>query len=53
MKTIVFVILIFASVCVEANTYYIAPSGNDNTGNGTIASPWFTLEKAWDYVAFE
>ncbi len=51
MKSILFAILIFASVCVGANTFYIAPAGNDNTGNGTMASPWFTLEKAWDYVA--
>jgi len=30
--------------------YYISATGNDNTGNGTIDSPWFTLNKAWSYV---
>lgn len=28
------------------NTYYISPSGNDNN-SGTIASPWFSLHRAW------
>jgi hypothetical protein len=33
--------------------YYIAPSptGNDNTGNGSIQKPWFSLTKAWNYVS--
>ena len=35
----------------DANVYYLAPNGNDNTGNGTINNPWFTLEKAWENVS--
>ncbi len=31
---------------VNATTYYISPSGNDATGNGTTTSPWKTLFKA-------
>lgn len=30
----------------KAATYYISPSGNDATGNGTAARPWKTLYKA-------
>jgi len=32
-------------------TYYISPSGNDSTGNGTLGNPWFSLNKAWTVVA--
>lgn len=27
-------------------TYYISPSGNDTTGNGSLATPWQTISKA-------
>jgi hypothetical protein len=32
--------------------YYVAPSptGNDNTGDGSITKPWFSLTKAWNSV---
>jgi hypothetical protein len=32
-------------------TYYISTTGNDNTGNGTINTPWFNLNKAWTVIA--
>lgn len=32
-------------------TYYISPTGNDTTGNGTNASPWATIGKAWSVIA--
>lgn len=28
-------------------TYYISPSGNDTTGNGSSGNPWLTLAKAY------
>lgn len=28
------------------STYYIATTGNDTTGNGSLATPWLTLSKA-------
>ncbi len=34
-----------------AKVYYLSPSGNDDTGNGTIGSPWFSLNKAWKGIA--
>jgi hypothetical protein len=33
-----------------SNVYYLSPSGNDLSGNGTLDSPWFTLNKAWTVV---
>lgn len=30
------------------NTIYISPDGNDQTGDGTEAKPWFDLQKAID-----
>lgn len=29
------------------STYYISPTGNDTTGNGSLANPWLTLNKAY------
>ncbi len=34
----------------SATTWYISPSGNDATGNGTAANPWKTLYKATSTV---
>lgn len=31
--------------------YYISPSGNDTTGDGSIGNPWFGMSKAWTVVA--
>jgi len=28
-------------------TYYIATTGNDSTGNGTVGNPWLTISKAY------
>jgi hypothetical protein len=40
-------ILIFFSLQINGQyIYYISPSGNDNTGNGSGESPWRTLGKA-------
>lgn len=33
-----------------ATTYYIDPTGNDTTGNGTIGTPWKSLYKACSTV---
>jgi len=35
----------------EIADYYIAPAGNDVTGDGSFASPWFSLNEAWDNVS--
>jgi hypothetical protein len=31
---------------VSANTYYVAKSGNDTTGNGSLEKPYLTIQKA-------
>ena len=41
--------LTFFPVCTAA-TYYVAPYGNDVSGNGSIENPWYTLNKAWTVV---
>lgn len=49
MTSMVFVQPPTATAAVQA-TFYISPTGNDTTGNGTSGSPWKTLEKARDYI---
>lgn len=39
-----------ATPVVPVSPYFVAPNGNDATGDGTITKPWFTLNKAWQYV---
>ena len=31
-------------------TFYISPKGSDENGNGTLESPWQSIEKARDYI---
>ena len=31
-------------------TYYVATTGNDSTGDGSVGNPWLTVQKAIDYV---
>lgn len=55
VSRIVFTILfttcfvLFSSLAFAA-TYYISPTGNDATGNGTLTNPWKTLYKATSTV---
>jgi parallel beta-helix repeat protein len=35
----------------SVNVYYISSDGSDGTGDGTISSPWFTLNRAWQDVS--
>ena len=51
MKKLIFLLLLFVSIIAHSATYYISPTGNDTSGNGSISSPWFTLNKAWTVVA--
>jgi hypothetical protein len=36
-------------ICIPptGNIYYLAPLGNDFTGDGSITNPWFNITKAW------
>ncbi len=33
------------------NVYYLSPAGSDEIGDGSIDSPWFSLNKAWTQVS--
>jgi hypothetical protein len=46
MKVFLLVISLFLCAITNATTYYISPSGNDVTGNGSINNPWASLKKA-------
>lgn len=46
MKNIAILLFLTLSSIASAANYYISPSGNDSN-NGTIDSPFFTLNKAW------
>jgi hypothetical protein len=46
MKILLTVLGLFFVGVSSATIYYIDPSGNDLTGNGTIANPWQNLHKA-------
>lgn len=35
----------------EDTTYYVATTGNDTIGDGTVGAPWLTIQKAVDWVA--
>ena len=34
----------------QAGTYYVAPNGDDSTGDGSSAKPWVTITHALDNV---
>jgi hypothetical protein len=38
-------------VVEEDTTYYVSTSGDDDTGDGSEASPWATPTKAYDYMS--
>jgi hypothetical protein len=48
MKKLLFVNLLIFGILgnIWATTYYISPTGNDATGNGSATAPWKTLAKA-------
>ncbi len=50
MKVILLIISLFVCGITNATTYYISPTGNDATGNGSAANPWKTLAKATSTV---
>ena len=38
------------SLLSNAATYYISPTGDDSTGDGSISKPYFTLNKVWTVI---
>lgn len=52
MKNILIFILLFLTIAISANTYYVAPPiatpHGDDAHAGTITAPWATWQKAFD-----
>ncbi len=46
MRKALIVLFFSTSLLSHATTYYIGPSGNNNTGNGSISYPWASLAYA-------
>jgi hypothetical protein len=40
-----------ANVITTNATYYVATTGNDTTGNGSLAAPWATPHRAMEYLS--
>lgn len=51
MRKPITISLLLLSVNIWADKVYISPAGNDGTGNGSIATPYYTIEKAWADVS--
>ena len=50
-KIVLSLVLLFSFISAgSAATYYISPSGNDSTGNGTSGNRWATLTKAFSMM---
>ena len=44
---LVFLFFVFLISSVSGATYYISPTGDDTTGDGSMENPWATLYKAF------
>jgi len=51
MKVTTLLLLLTLCLTASATNYYVSPTGNDTSGEGTQGKPWFTLNKAWTYVS--
>jgi hypothetical protein len=49
MKKALFIFFIIFSLTLNATNYYVAPaaSGGSDSNNGSIGSPWLTVQYAW------
>lgn len=51
MKKLLFSLTFFlCAFILNATNFYISPTGNDATGNGSVTAPWKTLSKAVNTV---
>lgn len=49
-KTLIIAVLLASCLTASAQVFYIAPEGNDLTGNDSSSSPWKSLSKACEQV---
>jgi len=50
MKKIIFFLLFLISLSGFGQSYYVAKTGNDGTGDGSAGNPWLTIDKAGETV---
>jgi hypothetical protein len=51
MKHLIYsLILVLINTSLSAKNYYIAPNGNDSTGDGSITAPYASIMKAQQFV---
>jgi hypothetical protein len=44
-------LLLLCCLSLRAATYYVATTGSDSTGDGSVSTPWATLDKALSYAS--
>jgi hypothetical protein len=52
MRRTLTILLLICSLTASADKWYIATTGSDTHGKGTVADPWLTLHHAADTVLF-
>lgn len=45
MKMLFIILLWLSAITLNANNFYVAKTGNDVTGNGSLGNPWLTITK--------
>lgn len=51
MKVAFLLLFVTLSLTVSATKYYVSPTGNDTSGDGSQGKPWVSLNKAWTLVS--
>jgi hypothetical protein len=49
LQSLVLVIVHWCMVCAQ-QTFFVSPSGNDTSGDGSISNPWATVPRAQEAV---
>jgi len=50
MKRYLLILFLFVASIAGATNYYLSPSGNDATGDGSIGNPWWRMSKPWTVI---
>jgi len=51
MRKLIIISLLFICLKSQATIWYFSPTGNDDTGDGSIGNPWATWGKAFNWEA--
>jgi hypothetical protein len=52
MKKIIITLLTFVSMAVNAATYYLSNTGNDNANGTSISTPWATIDELNSHILY-